>query len=200
MNKWLTVAPLAVALMWGPGCTSQDRPVSTPTTLPTSVPAAGTPAPGQSGHLAGMSPTIHTLSGLTFLLPDDWTRSSQDPGLLTVTRPDDELQILISAQPARRTGEFFDNLEKELADRVAEPRIDRGSVSSAPVNGLPVKRAAGECKLKDRPARWELRVVEGTAENALVVLAVGDVEANRSTLSAIFESIRPSETDELRGK
>lgn len=129
----------------------------------------------------------HEESGLQFTLPDGWTHEQQED-MLIATSPDEGVEVAFIVSEADTTEELMDVITSEL-DEVIKGAKTTKDVTEEKVNNLTQIYAEGTGQCEGEPCDWDLTLVVGAKKN-LIVLAVGEIDANQKAITRLYNSIK----------
>lgn len=142
--------------------------------------------------LAGQSPDqismiAHEECGVEFWIPEDWETEIEED-VLIVRDPQSTLELFFLTSGLQVLEQVSDALLEEISRVITQPEVSRLG-RQGEHNELICYDADGFGLYREEIVDWELRFVAG-ARKGLMIVALGNLEANRATVNHIYDTIQ----------
>lgn len=130
---------------------------------------------------------VHEECGVEFWIPPEWEHHV-DGDLLIVQDSEEKLRLFFLTSGIQVLGQVTDSLLEEISRVITQPEVATVSRQQEH-NELLYYTAQGFGLYQGDIVDWELRFVAG-ARKSLMIIALGELEMNRSTVEKIFATIK----------
>lgn len=131
----------------------------------------------------------HKEAGIQFELPEGW-KAQADGDVLTVSTPDDSLQMVFYVPGEEGVDAAADALDKEIGKRLKNIKTD-GPVKKDKLNGIDLYSQSGTGEAEGVTLKWSVDLL--AAKKPIIVLsfaAPGVWEKHSAGLAALVNSIK----------
>lgn len=138
-------------------------------------------------------------SGFQFKYPRSWHLQQRGLDAFQITRPDQQVTLLVWVIDAPDVKPFLENLNRQTSHSLANEKELPATRKEEIINGLHTIYQAGTATMKKGGAEIQTDEFVAVAETkALVVMGLGDLQSEAAHLLAMRESVRVSASARTR--
>ncbi len=157
---------------------------------------AADPAPAPAGDTAAVADDgerVHAAAQVKFRVPASWNVDESDPGILTMTSPDDTVGLSLLVVDATDLDAALAQVAAGVLDELHDVTFD-GEADLVELNGMPAGFVDGHAVVEGAPVELGIGAVQTPTGKYLLMIGMADegtLAAHEPAVMSVLESIQP---------
>lgn len=151
------------------------------------------PAPDDTAAVTDDGERVHAAAQVRFRVPASWNVDESDPGILTMTSPDDTVGLSLLVVDAADLDAALAQVAAGVLEELHDVTFD-GEADLVELNGMPAGFVDGHAVVEGAPVELGIGAVQTPTGKYLLMIGMADegtLAAHEPAVMSVLESIQP---------